>query len=110
MLSEFRDSNGGLGAFELSGRFASVGGICTALGQLPDIHFETVRTSLWSSSPSRFTFKGRAFEISTVFQDIRIVPVEAGAVFKETEELLRLVVDNLVPKWQTRARSRFSRG
>jgi hypothetical protein len=110
MLSEFRDAEGGLGAFELSQRFTTRGGLCSALERLPEIQFEGTRNSFWSLAPNRFTFKGRAFEVTSPFGDVRIAPVEAGAVYPETEELLRLVNEHLVPKWQNRERSRFFRG
>ena len=42
--------------------------------------------------------------------DTRIAgPADADAIYPETEELLRLVIENLVPKWQNRERSRFFR-
>jgi hypothetical protein len=47
------------------------------------------------------------FEVSIPFADIRIAPAEPGAAYPETEELLRLVASDLLPKWQHRARSRF---
>ena len=109
MRNEFRDANGALGLFELNHEFTSVGALCTALARLPGIHFDTGRATLWSTGPSRFTFHGRAFEISTPFQDIRIAPVEAGAIYPETEELLRLLGEHFFPKWQSRAKSRFFR-
>jgi len=110
MLSEFRDASGALGAFEVSGHFTTLGAICTALARLPHVQFDVARTSVWSTRPGSFAFKERVFEISMPFADIRIAPAEAGAVYRETEELLRMVVETLVPKWQTRARSRFFRG
>jgi hypothetical protein len=109
MLSEFRDAEGGLGAFELNQRFTTRGALCSALERLPGIQFEGTRSSFWSLAPNRFTFKGRGYEVSAPFGDVRIAPAEAGAVYRETEELLRLVVESLIPKWQNRERSRFYR-
>ena len=109
MVSEFRDAAGALGAFELSHRFTSAGALRTTLTQIPGVHFDDVPTSLWSTGQSRFTFKNRVFEISVPFEDVRIAPAEAGAIYPETEELLRLLAENLLPKWQSRARSRFFR-
>ena len=109
MLSEFRDADGRLGAFELNQRFTTRGGLCSSLERLPGIQFEGTRNSFWSLAPNRFTFKGRTYEVAAPFGDIRVAPVEPGAVYRETEELLRLVLENLIPKWQTRERSRFFR-
>jgi hypothetical protein len=109
MRNEFRDASGALGLFELNHQFTTLGAVRTALAKLPGIHFGTGHATLWSAGPDRFTFKGREFQISTPFQDIRIAPIEAGAVYRETEELLRLVSEHLFPKWQSRARSRFFR-
>ena len=109
MLSEFRDADGALGAIEVNHQFTSIGALRTAVERLPGVRFDGPRTSLWSPGPSRFTFKGRVYQISTPYQDIRIAPVEAGAAYRETDELLQLIVEHLVPKWQTRARTRFFR-
>ena len=108
MLSEFRDTSGALGAFELSRRFTTAGALRTALSQLPGIRFESEPASLWSLDRNRFTFKNRVFEISIPFEDIRVAPAEAGAVYGETEELLRMLSESLLPKWQNRSRSRYS--
>lgn len=107
--SEYRDVSGALGLFELNHQLTSVGALCTALSRLPGIQFDTERSTLWSTGPSRFTFQGRVFEISTPFRDVRIAPVPAGAIYPETEELLRLIAEHLFPRWQSRARSRFFR-
>jgi hypothetical protein len=109
MLSQFRDATGALGAFEVNQRFTTVGALCTALDRLPGVRFENSPKSFWSVGPNRFSFKGRSYEITAPFGDARIAPAEAGAVYHETEELLRLVIENLVPKWQNRERSRFFR-
>ena len=109
MLSEFRNAAGALGAFELSHRFTSAGALRTTLARIPGVVFEEVPASLWSTGRSRFTFKNCMFEITVPFEDVRIAPVEAGAIYRETEELLRLLAENLLPKWQNRARSRFFR-
>jgi hypothetical protein len=107
MLSEFRDTSGALGAFELSRRFTTAGALRSALSQLPGIRFESEPVSLWSLDRNRFTFKSRVFEISIPFEDIRVAPVEADAVYGETEELLRMLTESLLPKWQNRSRSRY---
>jgi hypothetical protein len=107
MVSEFRDVTGALGAFELSHRFTTAGALRTALGQLPGILFETEPVSLWSVARNRFTFRNRLFEISIPFEDIRVAPAEAGAVYPETEALFRLLAESLLPKWQSRSRSRY---
>jgi hypothetical protein len=109
MRNEFRDASGALGLFELSRHFATVGAICTALARIPGIQFEETGKSLWSTGAARFSFYGCQFQISAPFQDVRIGPVEAGAIYPETEELLRLVSEHLFPKWQSRARTRFYR-
>ena len=109
MLSEFRNTAGALGAFELSHRFTSAGALRTTLARIAGVVFEEAPASLWSSGRSRFTFKDRVFEITVPFEDVRIAPVEAGAIYRETEELLRLLAETLLPKWQNRARSRFFR-
>jgi hypothetical protein len=109
MRNEFRDASGALGLFELNHEFTTLGALRTALAKLPGIRFDTESATLWSTGPDHFTFQGRVFQISTPFQDIRIAPAEAGAIYPETEELLRLVSEHLFPKWQNRARSRFFR-
>jgi len=109
MRSEFRDPSGALGFFELSHQFTTVGAICTALARIPGIQFEETQGTLWSAAGSRFSFYGRQFQVSAPFQDVRIGPVEEGALYPETEELLRVVGEHLFPKWQSRARSRFFR-
>lgn len=109
MRNEFRDASGALGVFELNHQFTTLGALRAALAKLPGVQFDTERATLWSAAPDRFTFKGRVFQISTPFQDVRIGPLEAGAIYPETEELLRLVSEHLFPKWQSRARSRFFR-
>lgn len=109
MRSEFRDASGALGFFELSHQFATVGAICTALARIPGIQFEETRGSLWSGTPARFSFYGCQFQVTAPFRDVRISPIEEGAVYPETEELLRLVAEHLFPKWQSRSRTRFSR-
>jgi hypothetical protein len=109
MRNEFRDASGALGLFELNHQFTTLGALRTALAKLAGIQFDRERATLWSGGPDRFTFHGRVFEISMSFQDIRIAPVEAGAIYPETEELLRVICEHLFPKWQSRARSRFFR-
>ena len=109
MLSEFRNPGGALGAFELSHRFTGVGALRTALAQLPGVEFTEEPTSLWSTRQNRFTYKGRLFEITVPHEDVRISPVAPGEIYRETEELLRLLSDTLLSKWQARERSRFFR-
>jgi hypothetical protein len=110
MLSEYRDAAGVLCAFELSHRFTTAGALRTALSQLPGIQLDSGPASLWSAARNRFTFKNRVFEISVPFADIRIAPAEAGAVYQETEQLRRMLAENLLPRWQNRSRSRFFAG
>jgi hypothetical protein len=110
MLSEYRDFSGALGAFELSRRFTTAGALRTALSQWPGIQFESEPVSLWSLNRNRFTFKSRVFEISIPFADIRVAPADADAVYPETEELLRMLSESLLPKWQNRSRSRYFGG
>lgn len=109
MLSEYRDASGALGAFELSHQFTSLGAVSAALAKLPGVHFDAPGGSLWSSGTKRFTFKSREYDLSVPHADVRVAPVEPGATYRETEELLRLVTENLIPRWQTRARARFYR-
>jgi hypothetical protein len=107
MVSEYRDAAGALGAFELSHRFTTAGALRTALAQFPGVEFDSAATSLWSTARNRFRFRNLEYEISIPFADIRIAPAEAGAVYGETDELLRLLAENLLPRWQSRERSRF---
>ena len=107
MMSEYRDAAGALGAFELSHRFTTAGALRTALGQLPGIELDSAPTSLWSASRNRFRFKNVLFQISIPFADIRIAPLEEGAVYPETEDLLHMLAESLLPRWLNRARSRF---
>jgi len=109
MLSEFRDASGALGMFEVNQRFTTVGALCTALERFPGVRLEDSPRSFWSAGPHRFSFKDRPYEITARFGDVRVAPAEPGAVYRETEELLRLIVENLVSKWQNRERSRFFR-
>jgi hypothetical protein len=109
MRSEFRDTSGALGIFELSHQFTSLGALCAALARLPGVQFEEARGTIWSMTPCRFRFRGRTYQVSAPFQDVRVAPIEEGAVYPETEELLRLIGEHLFPVWQSRARSRFFR-
>jgi hypothetical protein len=109
MLSEYRNASGALGAFELSHRFTSAGALRTALTRIPGVRFDDAHTSLWSTGQNRFTYKNRVFELTVPFEDVRVAPAEAGAIYRETEELLRLLAENLLPKWHSRASSRFFR-
>jgi hypothetical protein len=109
MLSEFRDAAGALGAFELSYRFTSAGALRTTLTQIPGVRFDEASASLWSTGQSRFTYNNREFEITIPFEDVRVAPLEAGAIYRETEELLRLLAEKLLPKWRSRERLRFFR-
>lgn len=109
MRNEFRDASGALGFFELSRDFTTIGATCTALARIPGIQFEQTGGTLWSSGATRFSFYGRQFQVTAPFQDVRIAPVEEGAIYPETEELLRVITEHVFPKWQSRARNRFSR-
>jgi hypothetical protein len=107
MLSEYRDAAGALGAFEVSHRFTTAGALRTALGQLPGIELDSASTSLWSTNRNRFRFKNVIFQISIPFADIRIAPLEEGAAYPETEDLLHMLAESLLPRWMNRARSRY---
>jgi hypothetical protein len=109
MLSEYRDAAGGLGAVEFSHEFTSAGSMRNALARIPGVEFELHGDSAWAIGRTRFKFKDRLYEISVPHQDVRIAPAEWGAVYGETDELLRLLTESLLPKWQSRARSRFYR-
>jgi hypothetical protein len=109
MLSEYRNAEGGLGAIEFSHEFTSMGALRNALARIPGVEFELNGDSVWASGRTPFKFKDRLYEISVPHQDVRIAPVERGAAYRETDELLRLLMQNLLPKWQNRARARFYR-
>jgi hypothetical protein len=109
MLSEYRDAAGGLGAIEFSHHFTSLGAMRNALAQIPGVEFELNGESAWAVGRTPFKFKDRLYEISVPHQDVRIAPAEWGAAYRETDELLRLLMQNLLPKWQNRARARFYR-
>jgi hypothetical protein len=110
MMSEYRDAAGALGAFELNYRFTTAGALRTTLSQLPGVEFDSAPTSLWFTARNRFRFKDVAYRISIPFENIRIAPAEAGAVYPETEELLRMLAESLLPRWQSRQRSRYLGG
>ena len=110
MLSEYRDAAGALGAIEVSHRFTTAGALRTALAQLPGIEIDSAPTSLWSTARNRFKFRSVAYQISIPHEDIRIAPFEAGAIHPETEELLRMLAESLLPRWQSRHRSRYYGG
>lgn len=107
MLSEYRDTAGGLGAVEFSHQYTTAGAMRNALARIPGVEFELHGDSAWSGQ-THFKFKDRLYEISVPHQDVRIAPAERGAVYHETEELLRLLTQSLLPKWQSR-RARFYR-
>ena len=109
MLSEYRDAAGGLGAVEFSHEFTSMGAMRNALARIPGVEFELHGDSVWSAGRIRFKFKDRLYELSVPHQDVRMAPAESGAAYRETDELLRLLMETLLPKWQSRARSRFYR-
>jgi hypothetical protein len=109
MLSEYRDASGGLGAVEFSHEFATTGSIRNALSRIPGVEFELHGDSPWAAGRTRFKFKDRLYEISAPYKDVRITPAESGAVYPETDELLRSLSEILLPKWQNRARARFYR-
>jgi hypothetical protein len=107
MLSEYRDAAGALGAIEVSHRFTTAGALRTALAQLPGIELDSAPTSLWSTARNHFRFKNVAYQISIPHEDIRIAPFETGAIYPQTEELLRMLAESLLPRWQSRQRSRY---
>ena len=109
MLSEYRDAAGRLGAVEFNHQFATTGSIRNALTRIPGVEFELHGDSAWSSGQTRFKFRERLYELSAPHQDVRIAAAESGAAYRETDELLRLLTEYLLPKWQNRARSRFYR-
>ena len=109
MLSEYRDAADGLGAVEFSHQFTTTGAMRNALTKIPGVEFELNGDSAWSAGRIPFKFKDRLYEISVPHQDVRIAPAEWGAVYGETDELLRLLMQSLLPKWQHRARARFYR-
>jgi hypothetical protein len=110
MLSEYRDAAGRLGAVEFNHQFATTGSIRNALIRIPGVEFELHGDSAgYAVGRTRFKFKDRLYELSAPYQDVRIAPAERGAAYRETDELMRLLNEYLLPKWQNRARSRFYR-
>jgi hypothetical protein len=109
MLSEYRDAAGGLGAIEFSHEYTSTGAMRNALARIAGVEFELHGDSPWSGGQTRFKFKDRLYELSAPHLDVRIAPAEKDAVYRETDELLRLLMESLLPKWQNRARTRFYR-
>lgn len=109
MLSEYRDAAGGLGAIEFSHEFTTIGAMRNALARIPGVEFELNGDSVWASGRTPFKFKDRLYEISVPHQDVRIAPAEWGAIYRETDELLLLITQSVLPKWQNRARARFYR-
>ena len=109
MLSEYRDAAGGLGAFEFNSEFATTGSVRNALARIPGVEFELHGDPTSSVGRTRFKFRDRLYELSAPHLDVRITPAESGAVYRETDELLRLLREYLLPKWQNRARTRFFR-
>ena len=109
MLSEYRDAAGGLGAFEFSHEFATTGAVRNALTRISGVEFELHGDSAWAVGRTRFKFRDRLYELSAPHLDVRIAPAESGAAYRETDELLRLLREYLLPKWQNRARTRFFR-
>jgi hypothetical protein len=109
MLSEYRDAAGGLAAVEFSHQFTSMGAMRNALARIPGVEFELHGDSPWIVGRTRFKFKDRLYELSVPHRDVRIAPAEWGAVYSETDEILRLVMESQLPKWQNRARARFYR-
>ena len=109
MVSEFRDAAGRLGAVEFSRDFTTTGAMRNALSQIPGVAFELHGDSPQSLGPMRFKFKDRLYEISAPYKDVRIAAVERGAAYRETDDLLRLLAERLLPKWRNRAQARFYR-
>jgi len=110
MLNEYRDAAGGLGVFEFNHEFATTGAVRNALTRIRGVEFELHGDPTSSVGRARFKFRERLYELSAPHLDVRIAPAESGAVYRETDELLRLLNEYLLPKWQNRARSRFYRG
>ena len=94
---------------EFNHEFATIGAMRNALARLPGVEFELNGDSAWATGRTPFKFKERLYEISAPHQDVRIAPAEWGAVYSETDELLRLLMQSVLPKWQNRARARFYR-
>jgi hypothetical protein len=109
MLNEYRDAAGGLGAFEFNSEFATTGSVRNALTRIPGVEFELHGDSAWTAGRTRFKFRDRLYELSAPHLDVRIAPAESGAIYRETHELLRLLSEYLLPKWQNRGRTRFYR-
>jgi hypothetical protein len=109
MLSEYRDAAGGLGVFEFNHEFATTGAVRNALTRIHGVELELHGDPTSSAGRIRFKFKDRLYELSAPHLDVQIAPAESGAVYRETDELLRLLSEHLLPKWRNRARSRFFR-
>ena len=111
MMSEYRDAAGALGAFELSHRFTTAGALRTALSPTPRRRVRFRAHLVVVDGPESLQVQEASpTEISIPFEDIRIAPFEAGAVYPETEELLRMLAESLLPRWQSRQRSRYFGG
>jgi hypothetical protein len=80
-----------------------------ALTRIPGVEFELHGDSAWTAGRTRFKFRDRLYELSAPHLDVRIAPAESGAIYRETHELLRLLSEYLLPKWQNRGRTRFYR-
>lgn len=102
MLSVYSDSQGAVGLFEFGSQFTTRGALCALLKQLPGVRFEESSASLWSPSGDHFTFKDRVYLVSVPYGDVRVAPAETGAVYPETSELLRMLREQLLPRWQAR--------
>ena len=109
MVNEYRDAAGGLGAFEFNHEFATMGALRNALARTRGVELELHGDPASSEGRTRFKFIDRLYELSAPHRDVRIAPAERGAVYRETDELLRLLCDYLLPKWRNRAPTRFYR-
>jgi len=97
LLCEFRSPAGLLQAIEVCPGQTSFGVLCNALTQMPGVEFPNHTAQAWFSRPARFTYKGRLYEVSIPFDNIRIAPVEVcdEGVF-ELEEVLEYVRHNVL--------------
>jgi hypothetical protein len=108
MLSEFRSTQGVLRGFELGRDYVTLGALCAALEQMDGVAFEGRKPTLWSTSPVRFTYKGRLYEITVPSVDLWLGPVEPDVAYPETEDLLQYVKRNILASRRIRFRSRFT--
>jgi hypothetical protein len=97
LLCEFRSPAGLLQAFEVCYGQTTFGVLCNALLRMPGVEFPNHTPQSWFSRPTRFMFKGRLFEISIPFDNIRVAPVEVSDDgLLELDELLEYVRHNVL--------------